>query len=94
MGRCVLLADVMFDVERDGRGGHVLIPLRRQNCTVLRKVISIEDTNKEFTPPCAPRCRRRCPGSRFRYLATFAGSVSTASTWKRQLCEDGHRGLG
>ena len=46
----VFLSDVMFDVERDGKGGRVSIPFGRQDCTVFRKVMSTEDTIHEFAP--------------------------------------------
>lgn len=41
-GRCVLLLDVMFDVERDGKGGRVSILSDRQDCAVFRRVMSTE----------------------------------------------------
>ena len=44
----VFLSDVMFDQEEDGRGRKVSIPFGRQDCTVLRKVMSTEDTIQEF----------------------------------------------
>lgn len=46
----VFLSDVMFDVERDGKGSRVSIPFGRQDCTVFRKVMSTEDTIHEFAP--------------------------------------------
>ena len=46
----VFLSDVMFDVERDGKGGRVSIPFGRGDCTVFRKVMSTEDTIHEFAP--------------------------------------------
>lgn len=46
----VFLSDVMFDVERDGKGGSVSIPFGRRDCTVFRKVMSTEDTIHEFAP--------------------------------------------
>ena len=46
----VFLSGVMFDVERDGKGGRVSIPFGRQDCTVFRKVMSTEDTIHEFAP--------------------------------------------
>ena len=46
----VFLSDVMFDVERDAKGGRVSIPFGRKDCTVLRKVMSTEDTIHEFAP--------------------------------------------
>ena len=44
----VFLSDVMFDVERDGKGGRVSIPFGKGDCTVFRKVMSTEDTIQEF----------------------------------------------
>ena len=46
----VFLSDVMFDTERDGKGGRVSIPFGQQDCTVFRKVMSTEDTIHEFAP--------------------------------------------
>lgn len=46
----VFLSDVMFDVERDGKGGRVSIPFGKSDCTVFRKVMSTEDTIQEFAP--------------------------------------------
>lgn len=46
----VFLSDVMFDVERDGKGGRVSIPFGKGDCTVFRKVMSTEDTIHEFAP--------------------------------------------
>ena len=46
----VFLSDVMFDVERDGKGGRVSIPFGKGDCTVFRKVMSTEDTIQEFAP--------------------------------------------
>lgn len=45
----VFLSDVMFDQE-DGRGRKVSIPFGQRDCTVFRKVMSTEDTIREFTP--------------------------------------------
>lgn len=33
----VFLSDVMFDVERNGKGGCMSFPFGRQDCTVFRK---------------------------------------------------------
>ena len=46
----VFLSDVMFDVEREGKGGRVSIPFGKGDCTVFRKVMSTEDTIHEFAP--------------------------------------------
>lgn len=46
----VFLSDVMFDTERDGKGGRVSIPFGKADCTVFRKVMSTEDTIHEFAP--------------------------------------------
>ena len=46
----VFLSDVMFDMERDGKGGRVSIPFGKGDCTVFRKVMSTEDTIHEFAP--------------------------------------------
>ena len=46
----VFLSDVMFDQEEDGAGRKVSIPFGRQDCTVFRKVMSTEDTIREFAP--------------------------------------------
>lgn len=46
----VFLSDVMFDVEREGKGGRVSIPFGRKDCTVFRKVMSTEDTIHELAP--------------------------------------------
>ena len=46
----VFLSDVMFDMERDGKGSRVSIPFGKADCTVFRKVMSTEDTIHEFAP--------------------------------------------
>lgn len=46
----VFLSDVMFDVERDAKGGRVSIPFGRKACTVFKKDMSTEDTIHEFAP--------------------------------------------
>ena len=74
----VFLSDVMFDVERDGKGGRVSIPFGKADCTVFRKVMSTEDTIHEFAPTL--RTGRGRSGSRCRRSATCAGSASTTST--------------
>ena len=55
----VFLSDVMFDVERDGKGGRVSIPFGRQDCTVFRKVMSTEDTIHEFAPTLRTEAQAR-----------------------------------
>ena len=55
----VFLSDVMFDVERDGKGGRVSIPFGRQDCTVFRKVKSTEDTIHEFAPTLRTEAQAR-----------------------------------
>lgn len=55
----VLLSDVMFDVERNGKGGRVSIPFGRQDCTVFRKVMSTEDTIHEFAPTLRTEAQAR-----------------------------------
>lgn len=55
----VFPSDVMFDVERDGRGGRVSIPFGRQDCTVFRKVMSTEDTIHEFAPTLRTEAQAR-----------------------------------
>lgn len=55
----VFLSDVMFDVERDGKGGRVSIPFGRQDCTVFRKVMSTEDTINEFAPTLRTEAQAR-----------------------------------
>lgn len=47
----VFLSDVLFETERDGASGkRVSIPFGKQDCTVFRKVMSTEDTIREFAP--------------------------------------------
>ena len=55
----VFLSDVMFDVERDGRGGRVSIPFGKGDCTVFRKVMSTEDTIHEFAPTLRTEAQAR-----------------------------------
>lgn len=55
----VFLSDVMFDVERDRKGGRVSIPFGRQDCTVFRKVMSTEDTINEFAPTLRTEAQAR-----------------------------------
>ena len=47
----VFLSDVMFDVERDGKGSRVSIPFGKADCTVFPlRSWSTEDTIHEFAP--------------------------------------------
>lgn len=55
----VFLSDVMFDVERDGKGGRVSIPFGKADCTVFRKVMSTEDTIHEFAPTLRTEAQAR-----------------------------------
>lgn len=55
----VFLSDVMFDVERDGKGGRVSIPFGKGDCTVFRKVMSTEDTIHEFAPTLRTEAQAR-----------------------------------
>ena len=55
----VFLSDVMFDTERDDKGGRVSIPFGRQDCTVFRKVMSTEDTIHEFAPTLRTEAQAR-----------------------------------
>ncbi len=45
----IFLSDVMFDLEREGNKS-VAIPFGKSDCTVFRKVMSIEDMVTEFAP--------------------------------------------
>ena len=55
----VFLSDVMFDAERDGKGGRVSIPFGKADCTVFRKVMSTEDTINEFAPTLRTEAQAR-----------------------------------
>lgn len=55
----VFLSDVMFDTERDGKGGRVSIPFGKADCTVFRKVMSTEDTINEFAPTLRTEAQAR-----------------------------------
>ena len=55
----VFLSDVMFDTERDGRGGRVSIPFGKTDCTVFRKVMSTEDTIHEVAPTLRTEAQAR-----------------------------------
>ena len=55
----VFLSDVMFDAERDGKGGRVSIPFGKADCTVVRKVMSTEDTINEFAPTLRTEAQAR-----------------------------------
>ena len=55
----VFLSDVMFDTERNGKGGRVLIPFGKGGCTVFRKVMSTEDTIHEFAPTLRTEAQAR-----------------------------------
>ncbi len=55
----VFLSDVMFDTERDGKGGRVSIPFGKADCTVFRKVMSTEDTIHEFAPTLRTEAQAR-----------------------------------
>ncbi|WP_419004868.1 hypothetical protein [Collinsella stercoris] len=69
----VFLSDVMFDVERDGKGGHVSIPFGRQDCTVFRKVMSTEDTINEFAPTLRTEAQARAFRVALRTLGDLCG---------------------
>ena len=45
----VFLSDMLFDVEGEG-GSRVSIPFGRRDCTVFRRVKSVEDVIQEFAP--------------------------------------------
>lgn len=47
---CVFLSDMMFNQGEGGRGRKVSIPFGQQDRTVFRKVMSAEDTIREFVP--------------------------------------------
>ena len=79
----VFLSDVMFDVERDGKGSRVSIPFGRQDCTVFRKVMSTEDTIQEFAPALRTEAQVRALRTALQMLGTCAGSASTTSTSTR-----------
>lgn len=55
----VFLSDVMFDVDRGGKGGRVSIPFGKGDCTVFRKVMSTEDTIQEFAPALRTEAQAR-----------------------------------
>lgn len=55
----VFLSDVMFDIERDGKGGRVSIPFGKADYTVFRKVMSTEDTIHEFAPTLRTEAQAR-----------------------------------
>ena len=67
----VFLSDVMFDVERDGKGGRISIPFGRQDCTVFRKIMSTEDTIYEF----APTLRTEAQAQAFRVALQTLGDL-------------------
>ena len=69
----VFLSDVMFDVERDGKGGRVSIPFGRQDCTVFRKVMSTEDTIHEFAPTLRTEAQARAFRVALRTLGDLCG---------------------
>ena len=69
----VFLSDVMFDVERDGKGGRVSIPFGRQDCTVFRKVMSTEDTINEFAPTLRTEAQARAFRVALRTLGDLCG---------------------
>ena len=55
----VFLPDVMFDVERDGKGGRVPTPFGRDDRTVFRKVMSTENTIHGFAPTLRTEAQAR-----------------------------------
>ena len=69
----VFLSDVMFDVERDGKGGRVSIPFGRQDCTVFRKVMSTEDTIQEFAPALRTEAQVRALRTALQMLGDLCG---------------------
>ena len=69
----VFLSDVMFDVERDGKGGRISIPFGRQDCTVFRKVMSTEDTIQEFAPALRTEAQVRALRTALQMLGDLCG---------------------
>ena len=69
----VFLSDVMFDVERDNKGGRVSIPFGRQDCTVFRKVMSTEDTIQEFAPALRTEAQVRALRTALQMLGDLCG---------------------
>lgn len=69
----VFLSDVMFDVERDGKGSRVSIPFGRQDCTVFRKVMSTEDTIQEFAPALRTEAQVRALRTALQMLGDLCG---------------------
>ena len=68
----VFLSDVMFDTERDGKGGRVSIPFGKADCTVSRKVVSTEGTIREF----APTLRTEAQDRAFRVALQMFGDLT------------------
>ena len=69
----IFLSDVMFDAERDGRGGRVSIPFGRADCTVFRKVMSTEDTITEFAPTLRTEAQERAFRCALQMLGDLCG---------------------
>ncbi|WP_143252440.1 hypothetical protein [Bifidobacterium thermophilum] len=67
----VFLSDVMFDQKRTKDGRRVPIPFGKGDCTVLRKVMSTEDTIQEF----APALRTEAQGKAFRLALQVLGDL-------------------
>lgn len=73
---CVFLSDVMFDQERTKDGKRIPIPFGKGDCTVFRKVMSIEDTIQEF----APALRTEAQGQAFRLALQVLGDLCGLGT--------------
>ncbi len=68
----VFLSDVLFDREKTGDKS-ISIPFGKQDCTVFRKVMSTEDTVKEF----APALRTNSQAEGFRIALQMLGDLTS-----------------
>ena len=76
----VFLSDVVFDTERDGKGGCVSIPFGKADCTVFRKVMSTEDMIHEFALTLRTEAQARSFRVAMQTLGNLSGSSSATST--------------
>lgn len=82
----VFLSDVMFDQEKTADGSRIPIPFGEGDCTVFCKVMSTEDTIREF----ALALRTEAQGQAFRLALQVLGDLCGLGTNCLDLDNVGH----
>ena len=68
----VFLSDMLFDVEGEG-GSRVSIPFGRHDCTVFRRVKSVEDVIQEFAPTLRTGAQMQALSAALQMLGDLCG---------------------